>query len=40
MIARAIAVGVICGPFFSAALLGLGRAGRALRTSLTHRKAH
>jgi hypothetical protein len=30
MIARALAVGIICAPFISALLLGLGRAGRAL----------
>lgn len=30
MIGRALAVGIICAPFISAALLGLGRAGRAL----------
>jgi len=30
VIARAIGVGVICAPFISAFLLGLGRAGRAL----------
>lgn len=33
MIARAIAVGIICAPFISAALLGLGRAARALHTA-------
>ncbi|MGW1615762.1 hypothetical protein ACWCQZ_41200 [Streptomyces sp. NPDC002285] len=37
MIARAVAVGVICAPFISAALLGLGRAGRALHTRLTRK---
>lgn len=31
MIARYIAVGIICAPFISALLLGLGRAGRTLR---------
>jgi hypothetical protein len=31
VIARAVAVGIICAPFISALLLGLGRAGRALR---------
>jgi len=37
MIARAIAVGIICAPFISAVLLGLGQAGRALtRTARTH----
>ncbi|MGW3025837.1 hypothetical protein [Streptomyces sp. NPDC001221] len=36
MIARYIAVGIICAPFISALLLGLGRAGRALR-QLAHR---
>ncbi|MGW5477661.1 hypothetical protein [Streptomyces sp. NPDC004008] len=30
MIARYIAVGICLAPLFSAALLGLGRAGRAL----------
>ena len=30
MIARALAIGVVCAPFISGALLGLGRAGRAL----------
>lgn len=40
MIARAIAVGIICAPFISAALLGLGRAGRALQIRFPHRKAH
>ncbi|MEV3857765.1 hypothetical protein AB0J38_25995 [Streptomyces sp. NPDC050095] len=30
MIGRAIALGVICAPFLSALLLGLGRAGRTL----------
>jgi hypothetical protein len=28
--ARALALGLVLGPFISAALLGLGRAGRAL----------
>lgn len=28
--ARALAVGIVCAPFISAALLGLGWAGRAL----------
>ncbi|RPE40237.1 hypothetical protein EDD90_3273 [Streptomyces sp. Ag109_O5-1] len=37
MIARGIAVGVICAPFISAALLGLSRAGRALHTRLTRK---
>lgn len=36
MIARALAVGIVCAPFISAALLGLGRAGRALRTTWTY----
>ncbi|MGW2720816.1 hypothetical protein [Streptomyces sp. NPDC001492] len=30
MIGRAIGVGIVCAPFISALLLGLGRAGRAL----------
>jgi hypothetical protein len=38
--ARALAVGICLAPFISAALLGLGRAGRALRHHLTNRKAH
>lgn len=29
---RAIALGIVCAPFISAVLLGLGRAGRALTT--------
>lgn len=37
MIARAFAVGVVCAPFISVALLSLGRAGRALHNRL-HRK--
>lgn len=36
MIGRAIGVGIICAPFISAALLGLGRAARALH-NLTQR---
>ena len=36
MIARALAAGICCAPFISAALLGLGRAGRAL-ANLTRR---
>lgn len=40
MIARAIAVGIVCAPFISAALLGLGRAGRALNARLTRRDDH
>ncbi len=28
---RAVAIGIICAPFISAALLGIGRAGSALR---------
>lgn len=35
MIARAIGVGIACAPIISAALLGLGRAGRALANRLT-----
>lgn len=35
--ARARAVGIVLAPFISAALLGLGRAGRALH-NLTRRK--
>ena len=38
MIARALAVGIVCAPFISALLLGLGRAGRALR-NLTRRNS-
>jgi hypothetical protein len=34
---RAIGIGIVCAPFISAALLGLGRAGRALHTRLTRR---
>jgi hypothetical protein len=34
--ARALAVGIVLAPFISAALLGLGRAGRTLR-NLTRR---
>jgi hypothetical protein len=34
MIARAIGIGIICALFISAALLGLGRAGRALHNRL------
>lgn len=34
VIARALAVGIICAPFISALLLGLARAGRALRTAI------
>lgn len=37
--ARALAVGICLAPFISAALLGLGRAGRALTNRLT-RKAN
>ncbi|MFF3511564.1 hypothetical protein [Streptomyces sp. NPDC002573] len=37
MIARYIAVGIICAPFISALLLGLGRAGRALHNRLIRR---
>lgn len=39
MIGRALGVGIICAPFISAALLGLGRARRALHNRLT-RKAN
>lgn len=35
--ARALAVGIICAPFISAALLGLGRAGHALHTRMRRR---
>jgi hypothetical protein len=38
VIARALAVGIICAPFISAALLGLHRAGHALHTRLTRRR--
>jgi hypothetical protein len=38
VIARALAVGIICAPFISALLLGLHRAGRALHTRLTRRR--
>lgn len=38
MIARAIGIGIVLAPFISAALLGLGRAGRALRNR-THRSS-
>lgn len=31
MIARALAVGIVCAPFISAALLGLHQAGRRAR---------
>ena len=37
--ARALALGIVCAPFLSAALLGLGRAGRALRARLHHRSS-
>jgi len=30
VIGHAIGVGIVCAPFISAVLLGLGRAGRAL----------
>ncbi|MFJ1650066.1 hypothetical protein ACIOC2_01360 [Streptomyces sp. NPDC088337] len=36
MIAYGLAVGILTGPFISAALLGIRRAGRALR-QLIHR---
>jgi hypothetical protein len=39
VIARAIGIGIVCAPFISAALLGLGRAGRALHTRLTRRSS-
>ena len=39
MIARAIGIGIVCAPFISALLLGLGRAGRALHTRLTRRSS-
>lgn len=34
MIAHGLALGIICAPFISALLLGLGRAGRALHTRI------
>ncbi|GAQ52099.1 hypothetical protein a10_01880 [Streptomyces acidiscabies] len=34
MIARAVGIGIALGPFISAALLGLGRGGRALTNRL------
>lgn len=37
--ARALAVGIVLAPFISAALLGLGRAGRALHTLITRRSS-
>lgn len=40
MIARAIGVGIVCAPFISALLLGLGRGGRALARSIRNRKAN
>ncbi len=37
MIARAIGLGIALSPFISAALLGLGRGGRALTNRLTRK---
>lgn len=34
MIGRALGIGIICAPFISALLLGLGRAGHALHTRI------